>query len=234
MWAAGESLLWSLELFPFFSDLGVSRAASLTFFSPLSLPAAPLQLFFLLFLKSVITDAPPALLMGSVWPVAGLSWSRLGQLLLSAHRGRPCSPSSAKAWPREPNTVLPRNDRPWTRDLPPAQPTAVGAAPAGHCRTARAGRELRGSRGFGPPGMSLLVLGRQRSGGLSPRRGHPWCCWERVRGLPTKAVQQHSKYPVHGGTKGGVRSTWGRCVSEKIPRGVLSSGDFASCTLWAL
>lgn len=53
---------------------------------------------------SVITEAPPALPMGSVWPVAGLLWSRLGQLLVPCHRGRPCSPSAAKAWPREPRT----------------------------------------------------------------------------------------------------------------------------------
>lgn len=76
----------------FSSDIGVFTAVSHSF--PTSLP----MWIFLPFLKYIVTEAPPALLMGSAVSCAvEAAGAGHGQLLVSSHGGDACSPPIASS-----------------------------------------------------------------------------------------------------------------------------------------
>lgn len=74
---------------------------------------------------SVITEAPPALPMGSVWPVAGLLWSGWGSfwgLVTEAAPAAPLLPKPGHVNPAHVHVLL-RDDGPWTCNLPLGSPS---------------------------------------------------------------------------------------------------------------
>ena len=109
--AAGKSLLWQLKhvLPSFFSDLGVCRAVSLTFFLT-SLSHGCYAVFFTLSYHrgtTLLAERLSSVLQCVCWRWLEAALSGTGQLPDSAHKGHPCSTSPiSKTWAPTDNTDL--------------------------------------------------------------------------------------------------------------------------------